>query len=117
MMTMLLRVILIIASLFTMVFIVKRIRASRMQIEDTLFWLFFSVILVLFALFPVIPDTLASILGIYSTANFLFSFFIFVLLIKVFMMSIRISQLENKIREMTQKIAIDNNLSKSDKED
>ena len=110
MMTIVLRCILIAVSLTTMIYIVKKIRSSRMQIEDSLFWLMFSILLVVFAIVPKLPDILANVVGIYSTDNFLFLFFIFILLIKVFMMSVRMSQLENRIRELTQKIAIDANM-------
>ena len=110
MMTIVLRCIVIAVSLTTMIYIVKKIRSSRMQIEDSLFWLMFSILLVVFAIVPKLPDILANVVGIYSTVNFLFLFFIFILLIKVFMMSVRMSQLENRIRELTQKIAIDANM-------
>ena len=113
MMTIVLRCILIAVSLITMIYIVRKIRSSRMQIEDSLFWLLFSVILVVFAVVPGLPDILANFVGIYSTVNFLFLFFIFILLIKVFMMSLRMSQLENRVRELTQEIAIDANMRDS----
>lgn len=113
MMTIVLRCILIAVSLITMIYIVRKIRSSRMQIEDSLFWLLFSVILVVFAVVPGVPDILANFVGIYSTVNFLFLFFIFILLIKVFMMSLRMSQLENRVRELTQEIAIDANMRDS----
>ena len=107
MMTIVLRCILIAVSLVTMIYIVRKIRSARMQIEDSLFWLLFSIIVVVFAVVPTVPDILANIVGIYSTVNFLFLFFIFILLIKVFLMSVRMSQLENRVRELTQEIAID----------
>ena len=110
MMTIVLRCILIAVSLTTMIYIVKKIRSSRMQIEDSLFWLMFSILLVVFAIVPKLPDILANVVGIYSTVNFHFLLFIIILLIKVFMMSVRMSQLENRIRELTQKIAIDANM-------
>ena len=61
---------------------------------------------VVFALFPVVPDTLARLLGIYSTANFLFLFMIFILLMRMFSMSMRISTLEDKIRKLVQELAL-----------
>jgi hypothetical protein len=57
-------------------------------------------------LFPVIPDTLAALLGIYSTANFLFLFTIFILLIKMFGMSMQIGILEEKIKSLVQELAL-----------
>ncbi len=107
MMTTMLRVLLIVVSIFTMVMMVKKIRQAKVQIEDSIFWLLLSFLLVIFSLFPGTADRLAALLGIYSTANFLFLFTIFLLLVKLFTMSLRISQLEAKLKELTQKLALD----------
>ncbi len=42
--------------------------------------------------------------------NFIFLFVIFLLILKMFRMSVRISQLETKIKDLAQKMAIDENL-------
>ena len=105
-MTNIFRIILLVVSLFTMIFMLKRIRQSKIQIEDSLFWILFAVMVVILGAFPVIADFMAGVIGIYSTVNFIFLFFIFILLIKEFSMTIKISQLENKIKELTQEIAL-----------
>ena len=71
--------------------------------------------LVVFSLFPAVADFAAHCLGIYSTANFLFLFAIFVLIVKVFYMTIHISQLEMKIRELVQQMALDEKKAQEDK--
>ena len=109
-MTILLRCILIIVSLLTTVYIIKKIRQAKVQIEDSIFWILFALILIVISIFPQIPRFFAALLGIYSTENFLFLFMIFVLLIKIFYMTIRISQLDHKVQELSEKIAIDENL-------
>lgn len=108
-MTVLFRGILIVASVCVSIFIIKRIRQSKVQIEDAIFWIIFSGILLLMSVFQKIPDFLAKIMGIYSTVNFVFLFFIFILLVKIFYMTIKISQMENKIKELAQEIAIKEN--------
>ena len=105
-MTNIFRIILLVVSLFTMIFMLKRIRQSKIQIEDSLFWILFAVMVVILGAFAVIADFMAGVIGIYSTVNFIFLFFIFILLIKEFSMTIKISQLENKIKELTQEIAL-----------
>lgn len=105
-MTNIFRIILLVVSLFTMIFMLKRIRQSKIQIEDSLFWILFAIMVVILGAFPVIADFMAGVIGIYSTVNFIFLFFIFILLIKEFSMTIKISQLENKIKELTQEIAL-----------
>lgn len=107
-MTIIFRVVLLIASLGTMMFMLKRIRYSKIQIEDSLFWIMFSALVLLLSVFPQIADFLSGVVGIYSTTNFIFLFFIFILLIREFTLTIKISQLENKVKELTQAIAIKN---------
>lgn len=107
MMTPLFRCILVLASVLTLWVILSRIRKSRLSIEDSMFWILISLMFVVFAVFPVVPDTLAALLGIYSTANFLFLFIIFILLIKMFSMSMKIGQLEERIKTLVQKLALE----------
>ena len=108
MMTDVFRVVLLLASLGTMMFMLRRIRHSKIQIEDSLFWIMFSALLLILSVFPGIADFMAVVVGIYSTVNFIFLFFIFILLIREFSLTIKVSQLENKIKELTQAIAIMN---------
>lgn len=107
MMTMTLRVALILVSLGTCGLILRKIRQSKMQIENAIFWILLSLVLVIYSLFPQVADFCSRLLGIYATTNFLFLFAIFVLIVKVFYMTIHISQLESKITELVQKIALE----------
>ena len=107
MMTMVFRVILVAVSLFTMVFMMRRIRQARVQIEAALFWVAMAMILVVFSVFPAVADTCAHLLGIYSTPNFLFLFMIFLLMVNVFGMTLQLSQMESRQKELVQRIALD----------
>ena len=60
-----------------------------------------------FSLFPAVADACAHLLGIYSTPNFLFLFMIFLLIVKVFGMTLQMSQMESKQKELVQRIALD----------
>lgn len=114
-MTMTLRIALILVSVGTLFLMMRRIRQSRMQIESAVFWIVLALVLVVFSLFPAVADFAAHCLGIYSTANFLFLFAIFVLIVKVFYMTIHISQLEMKIKELVQQIALDEKKNQEEK--
>lgn len=105
-MSILFRVVLIAVSLGTFVGIIKRIRNAKVQIETSLFWIIFSAILLVLSVFPQIPEFVSELLGIYSTANLIFLVVIFVLLVHQFMNSIKISQLEQKLKELTQELAV-----------
>ena len=120
MMTALFRLVLVAVSIGTFAIVMQKIRNSKMRLEDAVCWVLRCVMLIIFALFPVVPDTMAAMLGIYSTANFLFLFMIFILLMKTFTMSLHISELEKKIEELTQSLALSDHERKdemSDKED
>ena len=120
MMTALFRLVLVAVSIGTFAIVMQKIRNSKMRLEVAVFWVLLCVMFIIFALFPVVPDTMAAMLGIYSTANFLFLFMIFILLMKTFTMSLHISELEKKIEELTQSLALSDHERKdemSDKED
>ena len=108
-MTPTLRVVLIVVSILTTFMIMRKIRQSKLQIEDSIFWLGFSSILIVFSLFPGLPDLLAELAGTYTTANFIYLAVIFLLIVKMFHMSLKQSQLETKIKDLAQKIALDEN--------
>ena len=106
MMTMMLRVVLILVSAATMIMMIQKIRKAKLQIEDSIFWVLVSFMFVLFSLFPPVADFLAHLLGIYATVNYLFLLMIFLLLMRVFSMTIRMSQQETKLKELAQKLAL-----------
>ena len=106
-MTVIFRVILVIVSILTMAFMMRKIRQAKVQIEAALFWVIMALILVVFSLFPAVADACAHLLGIYSTANFLFLFMIFLLIVKVFGMTLQMSQMESRQKELVQRIALD----------
>lgn len=111
-MTGMLRIWLIVASVLTMFGIMHKIRRSKVRIEDSIYWVLFSIILILFSIFPQIAYWLSDLVGTYSPSNFIFMLVIFLLLMKIFSMTIRISQLETKLQELVQKIALDEVKSK-----
>lgn len=106
MMTPLFRAVLVVASVGTLTVVLNRIHKAKLNIEDSIFWILLVFMFVVFAVFPVVPDTLAGLLGIYSTANFLFLFMIFILIMRLFSMSMRVSSLEDKLRNLVQELAL-----------
>ena len=101
-----LRIVLIVISAATLILVLRKVRKSQILIEDTVFWIVISFVLVVLSIFPVIAVAASNLLGIISPANFVFLCIIFLLLIKVFFMSLKLSQLENKINMLAQTYAI-----------
>lgn len=108
-MTVTLRVVVIVASILTTLMIMRKIRQSKLQIEDSIFWIGFSLILILFSIFPGLPDLLSRLVGTYTTANFIYLMVIFLLIVKLFHMSIKMSQLETRVKELAQEMALEKN--------
>lgn len=102
-----LRVILIIGAIMLWLFMMRKIRQSKVKIEYTIFWLAFSAVLIIIGIFPHIVYVLSGIMGFQSPVNLVFLAIIFILIVKIFFMTIQISQLENKIDELAQRVSID----------
>lgn len=105
-MSTILRIMLLVASLVTAVWILRKIRKNRVKQEDALFWLCFAFMLALFGIFPKLSYMMAEILGIQSPANFVFLAVIAILIEKMFSLSIQVSSLENKLEIMAAELAL-----------
>lgn len=105
-MSLTMRILLIAGSLLTALYVLLRVRKSRMRTEDSVFWLVFSLILVLMGLLPDLVTGLASRIGVLSAANLVFLIVIFLLIIKLFLMDQRISDLHRQTTETAQTVAI-----------
>ena len=106
-MTVILRWVLIIVSILLTFFVLRKIRQSKVKIEDSIFWVMFALMMVVFSIFPGLADILSDFVGTYSTSNFIFMFVICILLVKVFFLSLKISQLESRVTELIQQLALD----------
>lgn len=98
---------LFIVSLLTLIFITRKVRNAKVKLEDSIFWFCVAGLLLIVSIFPGIFFFLSGVAGTYSTVNFVFLFFIFVLLIQSFSLSMRVSQLDTKLKELTQQLAIE----------
>lgn len=104
------RLLLILASLSTTLYILKRIRHAKLQIEYAIFWLLFAGMLLIISIFPNLMIMLTRAVGMQSPINCVFLLVIFTLMIKLFMQTIEHSQLEDKLRQLTQRLAIEEKL-------
>lgn len=105
-MTAILRIGLILISIMSFFVIIRKIRKSKIRIEDGLFWVAFSIILIVFAIFPRIIYFISDMVGAKSPANIVYLIIIGMLLVKLFFMSIQISLLEHKVVNLTQEMAL-----------
>ena len=99
------RILLIIGAGLVLLFMLKKIRQSKLKIEYVRFC--FSSVLLLMGIFSKIVSKISAILGFQSPVNMVFLIVIFILIIKLFFNTIQISALENKVDSLAQQIAID----------
>lgn len=112
-----LRLMLITASLITTLYILKRIRHAKLQIEYAIFWLIFAGMLLIISIFPNLMIMLTRAVGMQSPINCVFLLVIFTLMIKLFMQTIEHSQLEDKLKQLTQRLAIEEKLREEEREE
>lgn len=103
-----LRVLLIVGAILVFFGIASRIRHKKILMQDAIYWVVLSFLLVLAALFPGVIIALADWLGFMSPSNFVFLVIVALLLIKIFSTSAQVSMLRHKVEELTQEGALHN---------
>lgn len=109
-----LRYLLLAAALITAVWILRKIRKTKVKMEDAIFWIVVAVLLAVLGLFPGLTYWATNKLGMISPANLIFLIVIFLLLEKVFTLSIIVSQLEDKVTTLSAELAIRTHASRTD---
>ena len=94
------------AALITVIWILRQIRKFKVKMEDAIFWIFFAAILLILAIFPEICFELSKHLGFMSPSNLVFVIIIFLLVEKIFTLSLIVSQLEEKISILSAEVAL-----------
>ena len=107
-MSIVLRITLIVVSFLVLLFVLKKIRRTQLYIDDAIFWIVFSALLLVISIFPQLAVWASDLLGIQSPANFVFLFMIFVVLIKLFQISIELSVQKHRLNRLVQKLALMN---------
>lgn len=111
-MSVMLRILLIVFSVITSIVVIHKIRKAKLRIDDAVFWVCFSLALIVMAVFPSIVYRLAELTKTQSPVNLLYLSIIFILIVKIFLMSLHISNIEEKLATLACDIAI----SKHDKD-
>lgn len=112
-----LRILLIVGSVATLIYFLMKIRKSKLRIEDGVFWIIFSFAMILLSLLPDVVSYAAELLGVISPVNFLFLAIIFVLLMRIFSLTLKVSQLSSKLENFVQIYAINAQKSEKDSSD
>ena len=95
-MTLLLRILLITISVLTFAYIIVNIRKSKVKLESLIFWIIFGLMLILLSVFPKIAMFASTLSGFYAPINFILVSIIFLLIYKVFTLTMQLSQVQQK---------------------
>ena len=98
------------ASLLTAIYIQRKLKKSQMRVADAIFWIVFSIILVVLGLFPTVCIWFARKLGFIAPVNFVFLVTIFLLVIRCFILSVQLSNLEGKFETLVEESAVRENM-------
>lgn len=105
-MTITLRIVLIIASLFSCFLCIKRIKQAKLKVENSVIWLIGSILLILMSIFCNAVEWISVKLGFIAPVNFVYLVVIVFLLVQTFIDNIRISALNEKIKDLDHYIAM-----------
>jgi len=117
-----LRVLLILSSVIVLSAVVLRVRKSKFQIHDGIFWLLLSVLFLVLSIFPQVAVRLSELIGVESPANLIFLCVLALLILKNFLLSVKVSLLEYNLMKLTQYVVVeevceDNKSKKSEKKE
>lgn len=101
-MSLLFRLLLFVISIGSLVFVLRKIRRADAEIDSAVFWILFMLGTVVISASPRLIMLAADWFGIESPANFVFLCIIFLLLLKVFNLSLHVSKLQYQIRQLAQ---------------
>ena len=97
-----LRIILIVGSVLNAVYVLGKIRHNKMSMESSIYWVLFSVVVVLLGIFPDIAIWFADRLGVVIPVNLVYLVIIFLLLVKTFTQDQRIARMERQLTRLAQ---------------
>ena len=101
-----LRIILIVCSIFSFVFCITKIKQAKLKITNSVVWMLGSFIIILMSTFSELIEWISLKLGFIAPVNFVFFIMIAFVLIQIFVDNIRISALNEKIKDLNHYIAL-----------
>ena len=101
-----LRIFLIVGSLFTLFYFIRKIRKSKLKINHAIFWMVFGLFLLFLSVIPGSIFGIASFLGFQSPVNLVYVVVIFLLVLKQFTDTVKLSRLSEQVASLTQAVAI-----------
>lgn len=106
MMAMRLQIGIILLMVFVAGIIVHFLRHKKIDFRYALAWLFVDICIIILALFPQVLSWLSAVIGIASPVNMVLFVGLCLALVVIFSLSMSVSRLADKVRKLSQEIAI-----------
>lgn len=106
-MSLALQIFLIIISVLSLILCIKNVARAKMSIGTSILWLAGSILLIIISIFPQPIMELSKFFGFLSASNFVFLCIIVFLLIKNFHNDKKLSELDNKLKNLDHSIALE----------
>ena len=101
-----LRILLIVSSILAFVLTIKKINQSKLKISESIIWFISCILLIIMSIFSDFVRLISESLGFIAPVNFVFFSVMIFMLIQIFLYNIRISQLNEKVKELDHYIAL-----------
>ncbi len=111
-----LRVILIVCSIISCILCIKKIKQAKLKVENAIVWMLGSFLLIFMSIFLGVVEWCATGLGFEAPVNFVFVIIIAFLLIEVYLNNLKITELNEKIKDLAHHIAINEYKINNEKE-
>ena len=100
------QILIVVITLLAMFYVINKIRNKGIELKYSLVWLALGTGIIIFTCFTKLTTWLAHVLGISQPMNMLFfAGFCFMLPI-IFSLSVSVSRLSNKVKRLTQEMAL-----------
>lgn len=103
-----LQILLLSASIIVFLVILRNIKKSRIGTDMATIWILWGLGLIVISIFPTIVYFITRIIGIMAPINTIFLIMIFLIYLLVFYLYIKVSVLEEKLKNLTHAIALQN---------
>lgn len=100
------RIFLILGSVATLLYFISKIRKSKIKINHSIFWMVFGMVLLALALVPDGIFWVSDLLGFQSPSNLIYLIVIFLLVVKLFTTTMRLSKLSEQVAALAQELAL-----------
>lgn len=96
----------VLLSLLFLVFIIRLIKQSTFTLENSLLWLGIGIIMLMFSIFPVIPEYFSKLFGFETMSNFLLVMAVLFSLVQLIVFTKHITKQTHEIKSLVQELSI-----------